>query len=62
LRPACGDWSRSVSGLLFGFTSFLVNAGAPPFHVYMLPQKLPPQRYAGVHPFKWNQLNDKMML
>jgi uncharacterized membrane protein YfcA len=40
-----------VSGLFWGtcagFTSFIANAGAPPFQVYVLPQRLPPQTYAG---------------
>jgi uncharacterized membrane protein YfcA len=40
-----------VSGLFWGacagFASFIANAGAPPFQVYVLPQRLPPQTYAG---------------
>jgi uncharacterized membrane protein YfcA len=34
-------------GLLAGFTSFISHAGAPPFQIYMLPQKLPKAVYAG---------------
>jgi uncharacterized membrane protein YfcA len=30
-----------------GFTSFIANAGGPPFQVYVLPQRLAPQVYAG---------------
>lgn len=34
-------------GTLAGFTSFICHAGAPPFQVYMLPQKLPKLQFAG---------------
>ena len=34
-------------GSLAGFTSFISHAGAPPFQVYMLPQKLPKTEFAG---------------
>lgn len=34
-------------GTLAGFTSFISHAGAPPFQVYMLPQKLPKAAFAG---------------
>lgn len=34
-------------GSLAGFTSFISHAGAPPFQVYMLPQKLPKLEFAG---------------
>lgn len=34
-------------GTLSGFTSFLSHAGAPPFQVYVLPQKLPKMVFAG---------------
>jgi uncharacterized membrane protein YfcA len=34
-------------GMLAGFTSFISHAGAPPFQVYMLPQKLPKTQFAG---------------
>lgn len=37
----------SFWGLLAGFTSFISHAGAPPFQVYMLPQKLPKAQFAG---------------
>ena len=30
-----------------GVTSFIANAGAPPFQIYVMPQKLPPVVYAG---------------
>ncbi len=34
-------------GTLAGFTSFISHAGAPPFQVYMLPQKLTKAEFAG---------------
>lgn len=44
-EPALGP--ATFWGLICGFTSFIANAGGPPFQVYMLPQKLPPRLYAG---------------
>jgi uncharacterized membrane protein YfcA len=43
--PARGP--ATLWGVVCGFTSFIANAGGPPFQVYMLPQKLPPKIYAG---------------
>lgn len=37
----------SFWGALAGFTSFISHAGAPPFQIYMLPQKLPKAQFAG---------------
>jgi len=34
-------------GSLSGFTSFVSHAGAPPFQIYVLPQKLPKMVFAG---------------
>jgi len=34
-------------GSLAGFTSFISHAGAPPFQIYVLPQKLPKAQFAG---------------
>ncbi len=34
-------------GGMAGFTSFISHAGAPPFQIYMLPQKLPKMEFAG---------------
>lgn len=34
-------------GTLSGFTSFISHAGAPPFQIYLLPQKLPKAKFAG---------------
>jgi uncharacterized protein len=36
----------SIWGLVAGFTSFVSHTGAPPFQVYMLPQRLPNAVYA----------------
>lgn len=34
-------------GALSGFTSFVAHAGAPPYQIYVLPQKLPKMIFAG---------------
>jgi len=34
-------------GIIAGFTSFVAHAGGPPFQVYVMPQRLPPQTYVG---------------
>jgi len=34
-------------GACSGFTSFLAHAGSPPYQVYVLPQRLPKEVYAG---------------
>lgn len=34
-------------GTISGFTSFVTHAGAPPYQVYVLPQKLPKMVFAG---------------
>ena len=34
-------------GALAGFTSFVSHAGAPPFQVYVMPQRLAPRLFAG---------------
>lgn len=54
LRRSADVSARPVSagkgwfwGALAGFTSFISHAGAPPFQVYMLPQKLPKTVFAG---------------
>lgn len=36
-------------GAVAGFTSFVSHAGSPPFQVYVLPQRLAPQIYAGTN-------------
>lgn len=42
-----GTRSGLFWGVVAGFTSFIANAGAPPFQVYVLPQRLAPTIYAG---------------
>lgn len=45
-RPA--DLPRGLLwGTVAGFTSFVSHAGAPPFNMYVLPQRLPKMVYAG---------------
>jgi len=41
-KPAGYFW-----GALAGFTSFISHSGAPPFQIYMLPQRLPKLEFAG---------------
>lgn len=46
--PAPQNWIKgSFWSTLSAFTSFIANAGAPPFQVYMIPLKLPPKLFAG---------------
>jgi uncharacterized membrane protein YfcA len=54
-RPARGP--ATFWGLTCGFTSFVANAGGPPFQVYMLPQRLPPRLYAGTSTMFFTALN-----
>lgn len=44
-------------GTLTGFTSFIAHAGAPPYQVYMLPQRLPRMVYAGTTTLLFAVLN-----
>jgi uncharacterized membrane protein YfcA len=47
-KPGPGSIPAGIFwGACSGFTSFIANAGGPPFQVYVLPQRLPPQIYAG---------------
>src|SRR4051812_43563919 len=46
--PRTGSVSSGVFwGACSGFTSFIANAGGPPFQVHVLPQRLSPPVYAG---------------
>ena len=46
--PVQARWDKGLLwGGLSGFSSFISHAGAPPFQVYMLPQKLPKTEFAG---------------
>lgn len=40
-------WKGGFWGVLAGLTSFVAHAGAPPYQLYMLPQRLPKLAYAG---------------
>ena len=43
----CGVPLGVFWGAIAGFTSFVAHAGGPPFQVYVMPQRLPPQTYVG---------------
>lgn len=46
--PQPPTWGKgTLWGTVAGFTSFIANAGGPPYQVYIVPQKLPPKIYAG---------------
>lgn len=45
-RPAHRGWG-TWWGAVSGFTSFISHAGAPPFQIYLLPQQLSKQVFAG---------------
>ena len=48
LPPKAADVPRGVFwGILTGFTSFVSHAGAPPYQMYVLPQRLEKMVYAG---------------
>lgn len=44
-------------GMLSGFTSFVSHAGAPPFQVYVLPQRLPKLVFAGTSTILFAAIN-----
>lgn len=44
--PPSTPWGR-FWGTFSGFTSFVSHTGAPPFQIYVLPQRLPPAVFAG---------------
>jgi len=44
-------------GTLSGFTSFVAHAGAPPYQIYMLPQKLPRLVFAGTTTILFTTVN-----
>jgi uncharacterized membrane protein YfcA len=48
IAPRGADWRRATFwGTLSSYTSFFAHAGAPPYAVYILPQRLPNALYAG---------------
>lgn len=49
-------------GGLAGFTSFISHAGAPPYQVYMLPQKLPKAVFAGTSTIVFAVINAAKIL
>lgn len=53
--------ARIVPGLFWGsmsgLTSFISHAGAPPFQIYVLPQKLPKLVFAGTTQFVFSAVN-----
>ncbi|MCC2098414.1 MAG: sulfite exporter TauE/SafE family protein [Hyphomicrobiales bacterium] len=58
LAPAQATWGAgSFWATISGFTSFIANAGGPPFQVFMVPQKLPPKIYAGTSAIFFAVLN-----
>ena len=44
-------------GTLAGFTSFISHAGAPPFQIYVLPQRLPKLVFAGTSTILFATIN-----
>jgi len=44
-------------GAVAGFTSFISHSGAPPFQVYVMPQKLEPRVYAGTSTIVFAAIN-----
>lgn len=56
--PQDASWGKgSFWGTIAGFTSFIANAGAPPYQVYMIPLKLPPKEFAGTGAMYFALLN-----
>ena len=47
----------AIWGTATGFTSFVANAGGPPFQVYMMPRRLPPRVFAGTSTLLFAVLN-----
>lgn len=58
LVPKQATWgSGSFWAAVSGFTSFIANAGGPPFQVFMVPQRLQPAVYAGTGAIYFAVLN-----
>ena len=56
--PHTADVPRGmIWGSLLGFASFVSHAGAPPFQIYVLPQRLPKAVYAGTSAFTFAAIN-----
>ncbi len=48
--PQSRIWGTFWGGVS-GFTSFISHTGGPPYQIYVLPQRLPPVKYAGTTAF-----------
>jgi uncharacterized protein len=47
-EPKPANWGPGLFwGAITGYTSFIAHAGAPPYQVYVLPQRLPKLAFAG---------------
>lgn len=58
IPPKPADVPRGLLwGVLTGFTSFVSHAGAPPYQMYMLPQKLPKLVFAGTSTILFTVIN-----
>ncbi len=56
--PHGADVPRGLMwGSMLGFASFVSHAGAPPFQIYVLPQRLPRAVYAGTSAFTFAAVN-----
>lgn len=55
-------WKGWFWGTLAGFTSFISHAGAPPYQVYVLPQKLPKAVFAGTSTMVFAAINAAKIL
>jgi uncharacterized membrane protein YfcA len=56
--PHSADVPRGVLwGSILGFASFVSHAGAPPFQIYVLPQRLPKLVYAGTSALTFAAVN-----
>jgi uncharacterized membrane protein YfcA len=56
--PRPPDWPRAVLwSTISGFTSFISHVGGPPFQIYLLPQRLPKEVFAGTATMYFATLN-----
>ena len=52
-----GRWAGYFWGALSGLTSFISHSGAPPFQMYILPQRLPKLVFAGTSTIFFAEVN-----
>jgi hypothetical protein len=58
IRPREADLPRGILfGMMSGFTSFIAHAGAPPYQMYVVPQRLDKLVYAGTSTILFAILN-----